>query len=440
MPYSLRITTLAGALALAALATSARADWPSIHRTAGNNAVVPISTSGTPLAQTARWSSVASDYYDVVRPILFDGKLIVVAANDGGTPYNEVDDSLKLRALDAASGAQLWESVALDVGVTVSYLSTSTPTIDTTNRRIYFASGSSMQKLDVDTGAVVWSTALTAANTAAGRAFKIVNSSPSLGAGLIFVQASEFASTTQVVAFNPAGAVVWSQPTTGWGAIAPVFADLGPGQQYVYIDTVSGGAGLQCRDALTGALVWDHMSVSTPWALTGNSFVGIWTEPLLDSGSLYAITYDTSSNGKLARIDAATGNATTAGNYIVPSIGTDTPPVLLGGSLYAIGGTYGDADLVVYSAATGTATTTVDIGEAVYRNYMAASNDRLYFTQTAVGLKVRDLTGALVPSGPLATTMTGPVTLDEAGNVYLYNGGKVVSFGLSSAVSDWMQF
>ena len=439
MQNSLRIT-LAGAFALVTLATSAHADWPYLHRTAGNNGVVPISTAGSNLAPTPRWTSAAAVYGNAIRPTLYNGKLFVVVPNDNGTAFNPVDDTLKLRALDTTNGSQIWESVALDAGSSISNGSASAVTVDTANDALYYASGSSLQKLNANSGAVIWSTTINAANTAAGRAYGIVNSTPSLGSGLIFVQTTDFGTNpSQVVAFNPAGTVVWSQPTTGRGSISPVYADLGVGQKYIYIDTVSGGAGLQCRDALTGALVWDHMGVATPWALTGGGFVGIWTEPLLDSGSLYALSYDFGATGKLARIDAATGNATTAGNYIVTAIGTDTAPVLVGGSLYAIGGAFGDADLVAYNPATGAATATVDISNEVFRNYIAASSDRLYFTQTNVGLKARNLAGAVVGSSA-ATTVTGPVTMDDAGNVYTYIGGSVVSFEHTTAVQDWMEF
>lgn len=430
------------AVALVGTTAMASAQWTTVHRDASHNAVVAGPATVGLVARTPTWQSNAENLTDA-RVLVLGGLAIAVAATDGGTPFTGGDDTARLRAFNTATGARVWESAVLDPLGSVANGSVSSPVIDATERRVYYGVGSTVTKLNLDTGATVWSSDVDSTSTAPGRAFEVVNSSPALGSGKVFIQTTTFGGTpSQVVAFDTTtGAVVWSRATGGLGVTAPLHAELTGGARRVFVDTATGSnAGMQALDADTGAVVWNSLTLSSPWSLPGAGFNGIWADVVLVGGKLIGLSYDFSANGNLFCVDAATGSATGTGNFIVAAAGSDCPPFVVDGVVFNFGGGFGAAELRRFDATSGALLGTAALGGGFFRNYIAATSDRLFLAQTGRGIQMFDIDGNPVDANA-SIASSSPVSLGEDGSVYLIAGGRLVKFGPAPASAEgWLQY
>lgn len=419
-------------LALIIAAPAARAEWLSNHRTADNNAVVPIPSGATNMTATPA-ATGDHDLYGGCAVTTFDTRIFAVMMR-GEEFMSTVPDVLRIKAFNRLTLGLDWETTDLATGVSVDYGSAAAPAIDPVERRLYFGAGDTMYKINADTGAIIWATQINASNTTAGLSYDIVNGSPVLGDGKVFVQTSDgFGYTGQIVAFNTAsGAVEWWRATGGVGYGTPVFADTGTSRVVYAATGINPNLGFTCYDASTGAVVWSQTYITT-----GPAFLNFWGDLVLASGKLYGVTYDFGSSGTLVRADAVTG----ALDWTADTVGSDSPVIVQGGRVYVIGGPFGNAQLAVHSAATGNPVFPfVTVGGAVFRNYMAATGSHLYLCSGS-RLMVRSLaTGALVSQTP-ATAYTGPVTVDTDGAVYAhyYESGlkEVRKFVAPSSAAEW---
>jgi outer membrane protein assembly factor BamB len=419
-------------LAVMAACGAVRADWLFNHRNVENNAVVPIAAAAANMTATPA-ATGHHELYGGAAVTIFDSRIYAVMMQ-GEEFMSTVPDVLRIKAFNRLTLNLDWETTDLATGVSVDYGSASAPAIDPVERRLYYGGGDTVYKINADTGAIIWATQINAANTTAGLSYDIVNGSPVLGNGKVFVQTSDgFGYTGQIVALNAAtGAVVWWKPTGGVGYGTPVFSDTGTSQVVYAATGINPNLGFTCYDAASGSVVWSQTYITT-----GPAFLNFWSDLVLDSGKLYGVTYDFGSSGTLVRADAATG----ALDWTADTVGTDSPVIVKDGRVHVIGGPFGSALLAVHSAADGSPVFPfVSVGGAVFRNYMAATDSQLYLCSGS-RLMVRSLaTGALV-SQTSATAYTGPVTVDTDGSVYAhyYDSGlkEVRKFTPPASASDW---
>src|SRR5690606_30556077 len=178
------------------------------------------------------------------------------------------------------------------------------------------------------------------------------------------------------------GSVVWHDKHGGVGADSPLFHDAGA-QQIVY-STI--GNGIRAYDADTGAVVWDHADAGIPggaWS-TGDTF---WTELVYDGGFIYGQTYNfLGTDAEIVKVDAATGELVWIQDDSETPV-SDCPMLLIGGTLYAFGGPFGNVDLTAFDASSGLRLWSENIGGTVFRNYSAAMNDRIYIAQDGFGIR-----------------------------------------------------
>ncbi|MDK2971060.1 MAG: hypothetical protein PWP23_815 [Candidatus Sumerlaeota bacterium] len=444
MPRIHALRTFAFGLLVSGLAAGAQADWLGAHRDGTNNAAVAVNAQLTDLATAVpSWSTGTGNLNAGAQPLVFDGVVYAV----------EFDTAVRIQGFNKADGSSAWTSADLPAGNSISYGSVAAPVIDPAGRALYYGCGTQVAKFDLDetvpANTAVWSTPLTATNTDANGEYDIINSSASLGAGNVFIKTYKgFGSTrdSQIVALDQAtGSVEWFAAPGGPGQMSPLFADLGA-TQLVITDAQdgSGNGGLVAYDAATGVEVWNHATVASPWNTGGRQFYG---DLVLDGGTVYAFSYDFSATGDLVVVDAATGAAS-----LYPAIGTDSPPLLAGGTLYGIGGSYGDADLRGYNPATGAQTFSADLfggGQYIFRNYVVAVNDALYCaTDNGFGsaantflLRLDPVNGAVASSSAAAENYTGTVSIDDDGSVFTFRaGGNLTALAVpaSAGVADWL--
>lgn len=425
------------------LAATASAQWTSIHRDGTNNAVVAIEATLTDVSAGPAQSSADEGLAGSVRPIVHDGVVYTVFMDDGGTPFDPSDDTVRLKAFSRGDLSLLWTSPDLDTGNTVAFESASAPTWHDggDGAVLFYPSGSTLQALHADTGAIKWSTLFDDTNTSTtNAAHGLVNTSPVVGGGNVFVQTyydsfSAPSELSQVVAVDAdTGAVSWFEVTGGRGQAGPVYYGEGTGDPAVIVNVPGGLVALRADD---GGTVWRHDGAvpGGPWSVSDE----IWVEPVIADGSLFAMTYNFSgTGGNIVRVDPATGEllwkvdapATLAGD--IPFVYTGSPA-----RLHTAGGPFGDASLVAYDPADGSEAFRTPLAVGTFRNYMAATNDRLYLA--ASGLRVFDL-GGTQTSIHATGAIDAPVTLDSNGDLLLVAGGRLHVFSQASNVEGWMHF
>jgi hypothetical protein len=413
------------------------AQWPSVHRTPGNNAAVPTAAAVTNLSAGPGTTSAPALLSSAVRPIIAGGRVYGVAMDNAGTPFNPVDDVLNLRAFDETDFSPVWTSPNLSVGNSVSFGSASAPTYDgtTTPPRLYYGSGNAVQALNAETGALLWSTPLDGTNTSPTSAYGIINASPTLGAGRVYIQTyyDSFGAPSQLsqtVALSATGTVEWFAVTGGRGTASPLFVSATP-DDLVIVNTIDGLAAL---NAATGASVWTNTGAvpGGPWTIADS----IWVEPTLDGNFLYAATYNFGgTGGNIIKVNALTGQLIWK-NDVATNITADMPPLLTGTPqrLYLVGGPFGDADLLILNPATGAQVDKLDLGYGFFRNYPAGTSDGFYLA--ASGLRLFNLAGATVDTFT-STSYSGPVSLDSLGRPVVVHNGALVRFEGATSVTDW---
>lgn len=439
------VSSLLCGLGVAVWCSPATADWTAVHRDGNGNAFVPVASLVTDVSVTPAWSTGPGSLNTGARVLDFDGRVYAVEFTSG-------PDAIRIKGFNRQTGVLEWTSADLDVGDSIAFGSLSAPAIDASARALFYGSGESMHRLDLDAAipaaSLVWATTITGTNTNANGETAIINSSAALGAGNVYAKTFKgFLSpkSSQVVAFDAVtGAVAWHAMPAGPGQATPLFVDLGA-SKLVLVDAAdgSGNGGLVAYDALTGTEVWNHATVSSPWNTAGKQFYG---DLALHGGSVYGFTYDFSAAGNLVIVDPATGAAA-----IHASIGTDCAPVIVGSTVYGIGGAYGDADIRGYNAATGAQLFTADLFGGLhynFRNYLAATTDSLYvatdngfgFAPNTFLLRLDPSSGATLSSSVAATDYTGAVTVGDDGAVFAFRqGGSLNALGITapSSVSNW---
>lgn len=459
----MKATDLAGKMALVAAVlaatTAARADWPRIHFDSNNNANTGTAATVTDVSTGAFWNTGAEDLAPGCRPIVADGKVFAVAMQFSPS------ERLWIKSFDPADGTLVGESADLDIGDAsifgTSYLggdntsvnlgTVSAPAVDAANGALYFATGATMYRLATADLSAVWSAVMSSSNTDATGTHGVVNSSPALGAGNVYIQTYPITfgglDEAQLVAFDQTtGAVAWHAKAGGRGTASPLFVDLGA-SQYVITDAQPDGSTvlLEAYDAnATGAAtpVWTMSAPlnepsSAPYG-AGNH--GQWGDFIFDGTSkIYGITSNF-GGGRLYSVNAADGVL----DWQVDVGGADVPPVLIGGDLYVLNSTNA---MVRYATADGSvngAAVTV-ISSSVFRDYFAAAADGIYLAKGGDGLQFFNpgtTNSVALQSVTASMDYTGPCTVDALnGYVYTHDGagGLSVFTGVSS-VSDWTNF
>lgn len=189
------------------------AGWLSIHGDDANNACLPIASSVDTLTATLAWNTGSIDLANGAGMALNNCVIYTVAMRDGGN-WDPSDDRIWITARYATDGASLWESPYLDAGNSVGYASISGPTIDPASGAIYYGSGRTLHRLNPGDGSVEWATRLTTSTTTTGVSLELINSSPALGGGKVFIETySDYFGGYRdklLVAFNQSdGSIAW---------------------------------------------------------------------------------------------------------------------------------------------------------------------------------------------------------------------------------------
>lgn len=424
-----RIKTLAGALALAAVAlwpSASQAGWDKQHMDPSNNAVLNQNALVQDVSAGPAWSTGPQKLMGGCGVAMYGGKLFTTAI-EGHFTNGETqrgDDKFSIKAFNAATGKLAWESPQLDLGLSVDYWTISSPTVDPATGALYVGSGQSVQKLDGATGALLASVKLTAANTAAGLSYDIVNSSPALGGGLLFIETygGGAPALKQLVALRPSDlSVAWAKNATGFGTGVPCYVD---GRVYT---TITGG--IACYNAANGDLVWNSATLAQgAWSVSS----AIYASLVYSQGNLYLVTagaWGQAKSSELLCVNAASG----ALNWRKPApTNMGVTPLVLNGKVYLQGGVDGDNHLIAYNVSDGAEAFDQPVGGSSYTNYLAATLDRLYLTDQAC-LKVIDpASGAVLKKSD--GFFDGPVSLDTMGRLYANEGGALKQFSTTVPV------
>lgn len=422
-----------------AFAAPAGAAWPLNHATAANNAATGIATQVTDLAQGIHWATAGNQNLNASCGMTMLDHLIFTSCQTGSDTWGDTsDDVMTVKAFHALDGRLVWESPALDPGFSVDYWSISAPAVDVQARAVFFMSGPTMYKLDADTGAILASTTIDAANSTPGlSSYDNINGSPMLGAGMVFIETygGYVPSNRQLIAFHASDlSIAWVTNEAGFGSGTPCFVAEGAGGRIYSAPTHA----VSCRDALTGDLLWKSDELAdAPWS-TGYD---ILASLVYDGGKIYGVTYDFSEpECEFFCADAATG----ALDWNITGLSSDVPPLLLGGKAYLQGGAYGDAHVKVVDLANHTVTQDVATGGNSYKTNMAATEDRIYMTNGSSLMVIDPADGSVLSQ--LAGSYDGPVTIDplgglivhwnEYGNTGLRAIGQTVPVTLSSFEID----
>ncbi len=430
------------ALVFALFCGAAQAQWLGPHKDASHSALWNAPAVTTDVSGAPKWDTGNLDLFGSGPIAIFEDRIFAVAA-EGDDYLSPTPDRTWIRALRRDTGALLWDSADLDTGVSVDYGSLSGPVVDAAARAIFFATGQTVYRLNADTGATSWSVTLDDAITSAGASMDIVNASVALGAGRVFVNTYNGfdPSKTQMVALDAAtGAVAWFYGPLGTGSNNPLFIEAGAQQLVVTPDTRGTSGGLTALRAADGSVAW-----KSSWT-TRNYF---WGDLMADSGFLYGITYDYyppfgNPNPEFVKVNAADGALV---YKVVSPVVSDCPPLLLGGRLYVMGD---DGRVVAFRESDGAVEWAASIAYFSFRDYLAASADRLYATAGGT-LKVLDPATGAILSQSQTSTFAGGVAIDQEGAVYArrVEGSEAfppkvralaafdASSGGASAVEDW---
>ena len=422
----------AGALMLLGVTLHA-ADWPAAHQNPSNNAVAPVAAQVTSLA--------GAPAYFTGNEFIVNGAPITIANGRFYAPAHQADGSttqVTVICFNAEDGALLWESAPLDQGLSLAFGSTSAVAVDAANSAAFYATGNTVYRWNAQTGAPAWSTVLDDTNTATSptvQRWDVVNSSITIGGGRLFVETygGFQPNYKQIVALDAAtGNVLWFQNDEGQGVGTPVYVEAGVNSR-VY---TAGVNAVYCYNAVTGALIWD--SALTPTATWDVGSWEIFSSITENNGRIYVAAGDpffSATTTTLICADGLTGEKL----WEAPGLHSDIPPLVLDGKVYVYGGGF-PGRLASFDALTGAAGifVTVAPNDFIFRDYMAATQDRIYLTDGVFGgqmLKIIDpATGAILDS---AAGYVGPVTVDSLGGLYVHDlahGNSVSTFGTTVPV------
>ncbi|MCC5875775.1 MAG: PQQ-binding-like beta-propeller repeat protein [Candidatus Sumerlaeia bacterium] len=423
-------------------AAVSEAQWSSVHRDNTNNGVVDMAATVLDVTGGPTVSSPDEGIASSARPIIDGTRVYTVFMDDGGTALDPSDDVLRIKAHDLTTLDVVWTSPDLDTGNSVSFGSASAQVIvdgGTTSTLVY-GSGQTVHALDTADGSPLWATTLDDTTTSpTNAAYDLINASPVFGEGRIYINTyyDSFGAPddlSQIVALDATtGSVDWFQVTGGRGQAGPLFFDEGVSDAIVIVNVPGGLRAFRADD---GQVVWSHDDPALPggaWTVEDE----FWTEPIIADGSLFTITYNFGgTNANLVRVNPATGELDWINDASV-TLTSDSPLIHVGSParLYAVGGPFGDASLVLFDPATGSEIDRVPLGFGVFRNYMAATNDRLYLA--ANGVRVFDLDGAL-QSAYTTGGISSSISLGSDGTLHMVSGGQLHRFENTTSVSDWL--
>lgn len=415
------------------LTSAVSAQWTGTNRDASGNRYVPVTgfttLDGTPAQSYGTGAGSDSS-------LVFDGSTVYAVVRTSGP------DSATIAAFDKATGNAKAGYTNPTLSPANPNFSLSAPVLD--GGDLYFGTDSHAYRIDGTTGTIEWDTHFTAANTdpAADAQYDLVNNSPAVGANRVFFHTYDGSfsapfNKSQLVALNKTtGAVDWFVHCGGIGSNSPLYFDNGGSPLIITHVSQGAGGGMIAYDANAGTAteVWNSATVTSPWGAT-NLF---WADSILVGGKIYGVTYNFSAtNGQLVRVDAATG----ALDWSVASITADCPPVLVGSTVYLVGGPWGTAQISRHNAADGSLIGSVNSPiSGVFRNYLSATDSYLYMAGSGAGLVVLNPTTGAVLNSSASTSISSPPAIDSNGVVYTVQGGAVTTFDATSDVSDWQSF
>src|SRR5687767_2488933 len=115
----------------------AQENWPQYLRNSSNNPVVPFAAAVTNITGGSQWQTGAQGLNTGAGIVIAGGTFISPHFEGAATFLDDTDDRVTLRGFAAATGGLYWETGPLDVGVSVSFGSGSTPTIDHAAQTVY---------------------------------------------------------------------------------------------------------------------------------------------------------------------------------------------------------------------------------------------------------------------------------------------------------------
>jgi len=423
------LPVLAGLL----LATTASAQWTSPHRDASQNRYVPVTgfttVDGTPA------QSYGTDLGDDTS-IIFDNSTVYAVVRTTSPA------SATVAAYDKATGAAKAGYTNPVLSPANPNFSVSAPVVD--GGDVFFATDSRAYRIDGATGTIEWTTPFTSANTdpTANAQYDIVNGHAAVSPSRVFYHTNDSSfsapfNKSQLVALNKGtGAVEWFVRCGGIGSNSPLYFDNG-GLPIVITHVSQGtGGGMIAYNATAGTPteVWNSATVSSPWGTT-NLF---WGDSILVAGKIYGVTYNFSAtNGQLVKVDAATG----ALDWSVASITADCPPVLAGGTLYLVGGSFGSGVITRHNETTGALLgSSASPITGVFRNYLTVTDSYVYMASSGTGLVVLNRATLAEENRSAATGLSAPPSIDTNGVIYTKGTGAITAFDATSDVSDWSAF
>ncbi len=418
MSQLLRIRSVTALILFAVCTFTARGEWSRPHAGAGNNPLQPIPAQLTNVNAAPLWGAVSLNLPGGATPTILPPYV-----------FHPVHDAATTRvtvvALNAETGGVFWESDPLDVDNTINYLSATSTAVDPETRALYFASGNTVYRLDADTGSIVWATELTAANTTPGlSSYEIINSSPQLGNGMVFIETfgGFVIANKQLVALDQTdGSIEWFVNDVGPGTSTPAYVESGADKRVYSV----GDLVVRCYDADDGSLIWDSLSASPSWATS----YSISCSPVVEAGRLFVGSLDF-FNDETALYCADADTGALLWQETAPT--TDCPPLVIGDRVFVYGGLT-KGTLASFAVADGTPGFSKEIFTGyVFRDYPAAAEDAIYLCGGG-DLVVLDPADGSELSRKSAGFF-GPVCVDSAGGVYAHNTGALEAYGITVPV------
>lgn len=426
------------ALACAAISLfviPAQAAWTGVHKDASNNALQSTESDLDNFETDLDWVTTGALLAADAGVAIHGGVIYAPAHDNADTWSNYTDDVSTIKAFSGADGSETWESPELEAGISVGYGSASTPTVDPDSGAIYAASGQTIYKLNASTGAIDGSFRMDSTTLPGCESYCYVcNGSPAVGDNYVYLETYfnyDYATTSSaVIAFSEdLTTAVWWDYTKGTGTGTPTFVDStesGAAADYLYTASLTG---VTCRNADTGAVVWDSSSVTSPWYTTYSLFASLTYE----DGYIYGVTYQFfGSATEVFRANALTGEL----DWNVTGLNTDMPPVVSNGQVFVHGGYYYDysgggliaeASLGVFNATDGSTVNTYATNGNDYKAGIVLTPGKV-FMHNGSTLMILDQNNSMAEISTASAYYTGPCAMDDDGNLYVRAGNELYCY------------
>ncbi|MEQ8820039.1 MAG: PQQ-binding-like beta-propeller repeat protein [Sumerlaeia bacterium] len=339
------------------------------------------------------------------------------------------EESLRVSAFDARTGARPWQTAPLADGFALDFESWSTACADPATSRVLFACGGLAYGFDAEDGREVWRTALDAGGSA-----EVVNGSFHVLDGTAFISTYGGFTPNQkrLYAIRVAdGQVLWSQQDGGSGSESPAVIPARDGQTSRVVTLTA--QGMACYRAANGAALWTSaapLGGAESWQ-TAHGFFGGLTAA---EGVVLASTYSFREEAELVCVDARTGRLLWRNPNALNSDGT---PTVAGGAVFVAGEEeFSRSYVAAYALSTGEELWKTQITEdgSLWRLSTVATEDALYVTggeasaEDGGGLYRLDLaTGAVRSRSPVLHSGTPAIAPDGA--LYVFTpGGRLSAY------------